>query len=51
MIEKVILNLARIVLSKRKYDTIASSITNELGWHFPGEMYVFITLCMVTEDS
>jgi len=44
-IEKVIRSLARFVLTKGKFDNIASFITNELKWFFPEEMCMFQILC------
>jgi len=47
IIENVIRALARLVLSKRKFDPISSLIKKELNWLFPKQMCEYRTLCIM----
>jgi len=45
--EKVIRSLARLVLGRRKYDSVANSVKTDLEWFMPKNMYIYRTLCMM----
>ena len=47
LLEKVIRSLSRFVLNKRKYDSVAYEICQELEWLFPKEMSEFKMLCII----
>jgi len=47
LVEKVIRSLARLVLNKRKFDTIAEEIATDLKWFFPSDLNQYISLCLM----
>jgi len=47
LVEKVIRSLARLVLNKRKFDTIAEEIATDLKWFFPSDLNQYTSLCLM----
>ena len=47
LVEKVIRSLARLVLNKRKFDTIAGEIATDLKWFFPSDLNQYTSLCLM----